>query len=105
MLTRAYVVLFDTCWLLFYLILSRNLDKIALFVKCEIHVQTDDKVSSSLPVKPKSEKKKYKSPSAKRCALARQQRLQEKRADEQASSLKPTVVVVTVPKEPDSVPI
>ena len=83
--------------------LSRNLDTIALFVKCKIRAKTDDKVNSSFPMKLRKGKKK-KSPSAKRRAAARQQRFQEKKATEQATFPKPTVSAVTVPKEPETVP-
>ena len=75
----------------------------SLFVKCKLHANADGKVIFSLPVKPRTGKKK-KSPSAKRRAKARQQRFQEKKAAEQATLPKTTVSAVTVPKEPESVP-
>ena len=48
--------------------LSRNLDTVALFVKCKICAKTDDKINFSFPVKLR--KGKTKLPSAKRRAAA-----------------------------------
>ena len=76
---------------------------VSLFVKCKLHANAGGKVISSLPVKPRTDKKK-KSAFAKRRAKARQQRFREKKAAEQANLSKTTVSAVTVPKEPDSVP-
>ena len=63
--------------------LTRNLENISLFVKCEIRAKSVDG-EKPFPVNRKPGSRKYKSPSALRRQRARKQRFQKKKAAEKA---------------------
>ena len=83
--------------------LTRNLENISLFVKCEIRAKSVDG-EKPFPVNRKPGSRKYKSPSALRRQRARKQRFQEKKAAEKADLPKSPAsgVNTTVLPEPES---
>ena len=68
--------------------LSRNLENVSLFVKCEFRAKSVEGDQSPFPVRRKPGNKKHKSPSRLRRQRARKQRFQEKKTAEKADSPK-----------------
>ena len=68
--------------------LSRNLENVSLFVKCEFRANSVEGDQPPFPVRRKPGKKKHKSPSRLRRQRARKQRFQEKKTAEKADSPK-----------------
>ena len=83
--------------------LTRNLENVSLFVKCEIRAKTVEG-EKPFPVNRKPGSRQYKSPSALRHQRARKQRFQEKKAAEKADLHKSPAsgVNITVLQEPES---
>ena len=66
--------------------LSRNLENVSLFVKCEFRAKSVEGDQPPFPVRQKPGNKKHKSPSRLRRQRARKQRFQEKKTAEKADS-------------------
>ena len=68
--------------------LSRNLENVSLFVKCEFRAKSVEGDQPPFPVRRKPGNKKHKSPSRLRRQRARKQRFQDKKTAEKADSPK-----------------
>ena len=83
--------------------LTRNLENVSLFVKCEISAKSDDG-EKPFPVNRKPGSRKHKSRSALRRQRARKQRFHEKKAAEKTDLTKSPAsgVNTTILQEPES---